>query len=170
MQRLLKFPFLFTRKPCNTISQLLHVDTVRVPQNSSHNVLFFLPDFISRLWHKLKSHYSFMYLYVIFIFEEVSVERWQHWAIPLPISHPPSSAQSKCVVVSGLLLLVWKTNNKCSGCSVSVSASFFFFWTAHTHKHESINCHKRMHAHSGTPSINTQRPAAYQIGTAGINT
>lgn len=47
MQRLLKFPFLFTGKPRNTISQLLRVDTVRVPQNSSHNVLFFLPDFSS---------------------------------------------------------------------------------------------------------------------------
>lgn len=164
-----KFPFLFTGKPCNAISQLLHVNTVRVPQNSSHNVLFFLPEFISRLWHKLKSRCSQRYLYIIFIFEEVSVERWQHWAIPLPISHPPSSAQSKRVVVSGLLLLVWKTNNKCSGCSVSVSA-FFFFLHTHTYKHESTNCHERMHAHSGTPSINTQRPAAYQIGTAGINT
>lgn len=66
-----KFPFLFTGKPCDAISQLLHVNTVRVPENSSHNVLFFLPEFISRLWHKLNSHSSWMYLYIVFIFEKV---------------------------------------------------------------------------------------------------
>lgn len=173
-------------KPCNAISQLLHFNTAQVLQNSSHDV------FLSPWAHLQGSGSSLIFTisramapscllltdtllcpkYVIFkriwakyLRSDGIVELFHS---PFPNCH--LQLNQPCVSLFGLLFLVLSlTTNAVLILRLSLSFHCPVIY-AHPQTWTPAHALSWTHACTDTPYINTQRPAAYQIGTAGINT
>lgn len=115
-------------KPCNAIRQRLHFNTVRVLQNSSHDVFFFSLSSSARLWQQL--NFLYQQSHGPSVFANNTLYRFKYVILKEVLAKYPRSdgivglfhslfanchlqLNQPCVPLFGLLFLVQKTNNKC---------------------------------------------------------